>query len=270
MPLKLLLRLVGVACFAVSAYCQVSTFRTISTNTECWAKILGSVGIASTTSNDASIVVAGPDAPASAAALAADHILILEGFSPLAQALGFTQSAKPVSFRRIIDSRAPSMDIIWDQSVSQPSVALPADYRVFAHEKWTNAPVLAGQQTAHGAVLWLATPPGPTGIERYPYILQALVDLGLPLPARSTGLWAFFDSSYRIRADVDYLARRWRQSGISVLHVAGWHNMEPDAGRDEYLAKLIEACHRNAISGLRMAGVAACEREVLGGSSRVA
>jgi hypothetical protein len=93
----------------------------------------------------------------------------------------------------------------------------------------------------------MATSPGRTGVERYPYILQALVDLGLPVPARSTGLWAFFDSSYRIRADVDYLARRWRQSGIGVLHVTGWHNMEPDTGRDQYLTKLIDACHRNAI-----------------------
>src|SRR5581483_10590597 len=49
------------------------------------------------------------------------------------------------------------------------------------------------------------------------------------------------------RADVDYLARRWRQSGIGVLHVAAWHNVEPDPGNDEYLKKLIEACHRNAI-----------------------
>ena len=70
---------------------------------------------------------------------------------------------------------------------------------------------------------------------------------GLELPLRTTQLWAFFDSAYRIRADVDYLAQRWRKAGIGVLHVAAWHNMEPDAQQDEYLARLIEACHRNAI-----------------------
>ena len=52
----------------------------------------------------------------------------------------------------------------------------------------------------------MATQPGPSGIERYPYLLQALSDLGLELPAQTSDLWAFFDSSYRIRADVDYLA----------------------------------------------------------------
>ncbi len=31
------------------------------------------------------------------------------------------------------------------------------------------------------------------------------------------------------------------------MHVAAWHNMEPDPAQDEYLKKLIEACHRHAI-----------------------
>ena len=107
--------------------------------------------------------------------------------------------------------------------------------------------MLAGKRTAHGAVLWMATQPGPTGIERYPYVIQALSDLGLELPAQTTNLWAFFDSSYRIRADSDYLAARWRKAGVSVLHVAAWHNVEPDPIQDAYLKTLIEACHRHAI-----------------------
>ena len=247
MRLKALLRLIAIACLAVSASAQVSNFRVIDADAGPWTKVLGSVGIVPASSGEAPLVVAGAKAPASAASLAADHILILEGFSPLAQSLGVKQNSASVSFRRIIDSRDPSMDIIWRQSVTQPSVTVPSDFQIFAHEKWKNAPVLAGKRTAHGAILWLATSPGPSGIECYPYLLQALVDLGLSLPARSTDLWAFFDSGYRLRADVNYLARRWRQAGISVLHVAGWHNMEPDTARDEYLASLIEACHRNAI-----------------------
>jgi hypothetical protein len=107
--------------------------------------------------------------------------------------------------------------------------------------------VLAGKQMGSGALLWMATDPGPSGIERYPYLLHAAVDLGLALPAQTTSLLAFFDSAYRIRADVDYLASRWRASGIAALHVAAWHNMEPNAAQDEYLKRLIDACHRNAI-----------------------
>ena len=46
---------------------------------------------------------------------------------------------------------------------------------------------------------------------------------------------------------MDYFAERWRKAGIAALHVAAWHYNEPDAERDEYLRKLIAACHRRAI-----------------------
>jgi hypothetical protein len=98
-----------------------------------------------------------------------------------------------------------------------------------------------------GAVLWIAVAPGPRGYDRFPYLPQALADLGLAAPFRSARLWAFFDSAYRSRVDVDYFALRWRQAGIAALHVAAWHYWEPDPQADEYLRRLIEACHRNAI-----------------------
>ena len=47
--------------------------------------------------------------------------------------------------------------------------------------------------------------------------------------------------------DLDYFAERWRKTGISALHVAGWHYWESDAENDNYLRKLIEACHRKGI-----------------------
>jgi hypothetical protein len=47
--------------------------------------------------------------------------------------------------------------------------------------------------------------------------------------------------------DVDYFAARWRKAGIAALHVAAWHNFEPDPQADAYLKSLIEACHRQGI-----------------------
>jgi hypothetical protein len=106
---------------------------------------------------------------------------------------------------------------------------------------------MAGFRKGAGAVLWVAAPPGPHGYERFPYLPQALLDLGLKPPFRSSRLWAFFDSAYRSRVDLDYFAERWRAAGISALHVAAWHFWERDAQADEYLSRLIEACHRHAI-----------------------
>jgi hypothetical protein len=95
--------------------------------------------------------------------------------------------------------------------------------------------------------LWTAVAPGDRGCERFPFLLQALGDLGLRPPFRCNRLWAFFDHSYRLRADSDYLARRWSDAGIRGLHVAAWHLHEPDRARDAYLRELIECCHRRGI-----------------------
>jgi hypothetical protein len=223
-----------------------STFQVDGVNPVAWTKILGSVGI-QRASLDPSIIVAGASSTAESSGLAATHILILEGNSPAARSLGIVPQKQTAAVRQIVDSHAPKMQIIWEQPAEIANVQMPADFTVYARERWHGVPVLAGKRTAHGAVLWLATEPGLSGMERYPYLMQALVDLGLELPLHATNLWAFFDSSYRIRADVDYLARRWRQAGVGVLHVAAWHSMEPDAAQDEFMVRLIQACHRNAI-----------------------
>ena len=212
-----------------------------------WRKIFASVGIAEGGEKDSGVLVLRADSTADIAQLEQSRIIILIGTGAAAEAIGIHAKPETVAVRQIVDARAPKMQIIWEQPVSIPAVELPADFTVFAKEKWKGVPVLAGKQMGTGAVLWMATDPGPSGIERYPYLLHAAVDLGLPLPSQTTSLWAFFDSAYRIRADVNYLASRWRGAGVAGLHVAAWHNMEPDATQDDYLKRLIEACHRNAI-----------------------
>ena len=197
---------------------------------------------------DASVIVLGSNEGPDALSLSAKRLVIIEGTGMAAQKAGIMTEAQTIPVRQICDNHAPKMRIIWEHPESVPRVKLPADFQVFATEKWKGAPVIAGKRTGEGgAILWLATAPGPSGSERYPYLLQAATELGLELPLRATQLWAFFDSAYRIRADADYLAQRWRKAGIGVLHVAAWHNMEPDAAQDEYLKELIEACHRHAI-----------------------
>jgi hypothetical protein len=222
-----------------------TTFQVRGTNPSPWSKIFASVGIQPSVTDSPVIVVAGPKAAQTESN--ENQILILEGMSPQARQLGFAEKTTTVTVRQICDTHAPNMQIFWEQPLEIPETQVPDGFQVFAAEKWKHLPVLAGKRTAQGAILWMATAPGSSGFERYPYLLHALVDLGLSLPLRSSNLWAFFDSSYRIRADVDYLARRWRQSGVGILHVAAWHNVEPEPTQDAYLKALIEACHRNAI-----------------------
>lgn len=243
-----LLLIAGGMAMNMRAASVLPSFRVVGTHGQAWANIFSSIGIPPSIGEQAEIVVADGNAQADLAALAGGHLLIIEGNGALAQKFGIVPDAQSVLVRRVVDCHAPGMKIIWAEPLSIPLSHVPGDFHVFASEYAKNAPLIAGKRTAHGAVLWLATEPGATGIERYPYILQALTGLGLTMPVRGTTLWSFFDSAYRSRADVDYLAQRWRKAGISELHVAAWHNMEPDFARDEYLKNLILACHRNAIA----------------------
>ena len=174
-------------------------------------------------------------------------ILIIEGGSPLAESFGFRAGTARVSVQSVEDLCAPQLRIIWEQAADLPVFEIPKEARIFARERWKKAPLVAGFRRGSGAVLWIATSPGPHGYDRFPYLPQALADLGLQTPFRSAHLWAFFDSAYRSRVDLDYFAPRWRQAGISALHVAAWHYWEPDPQADEYLRHLIDACHRNGI-----------------------
>ncbi len=216
-----------------------------------WQEILTAGGFLPGDAESARIVVRD-GGTAAAAPLWTERVeqgrfLVLTGDSELARAFGFVPGEKRVRVRSVVDARLERLPIIWQQAVDVPVWATPAEAEVFVRERWSGAPLVAGLRRGAGGVLWLAVGPGRTGHERFPYLLQALRDLGAGPPFRSRRLWAFFDSSYRSRADIAWFARRWRASGLAALHVAAWHYFEPDAERDAWLAQLIEECHRNSI-----------------------
>jgi hypothetical protein len=222
---------------AVAAPATVSV---LSPDPAAWSETLGAVGVRS--------VNVAPPGPADWPARAENgEFLILEGESPTAELLGFRKTNENVRVGSLTDVHLPQLPVVWQSARELPRFDVPSSARVFARERWTGAPLVTGMRRDKGAVLWVATSPGEHGYDRFPYLLQALADLGLEPPFRSARLWAFFDSSYRLRADPDYLARRWRQGGIAGLHVAAWHFFEPAAPGDAYLRGLIAACHRQGI-----------------------
>lgn len=217
-----------------------------------WPGVLGSVALQPQAGGaPADVIVLRAGATGAAAPWLArvneGAFLILEGRSETAEALGFRAGAARVKVQSVEDVHQPKLRVIWERAVEMPVYEVPAAATVFTRERWQGAPLTAGFRHGAGAVLWVAASPGQRGYERFPYLLHALADLGFEPPFRSRRLWAFFDSSYRLRADVDYLAARWRKSGIAALHVAAWQYYEPDAQRDAWLAALIQACRRNAI-----------------------
>jgi len=216
-----------------------------------WPQILSSIGLTRAAGGPANLFIVRTVAPGSVPQwlerIEQGGIVVVEGENELAAALGFKPGDKHVLIRSIVDQRAPKLPIVWESAVEAPVFETPKEARIFASERWEHAPVMASIRRGAGAALWIVSAPGKEGYERFPYILQALHDLGVDPPFRSQRLWAFFDGAYRSRVDLDYFAKRWRAEGIGALHVAGWHYYESNPENDAYLRRLIEACHRQAI-----------------------
>lgn len=227
-------------------------FSVLSDDPGAWPAILSSIGLQPQPAALARVFVARTGAPASAewpVRIERGAILILEGESSLADSLGFRRNSKhdAVGVRSLTDIHRPDLPLIWEKGLELPFFDMPEGAQVFARERWSGAAMSAGYRRGTGAVLWIAAPPGERGYERFPYLLQALTDLGLEPPFRSNRLWAFFDGAYRSRVDLDYFAARWRKSGVAALHVAAWHHFEADPEQDAYLRNLIAAAHREGI-----------------------
>ena len=216
-----------------------------------WPQIFSSIGISRASGGPANLfvvrTVASGSVPQWIQRIEQGGIVVLEGEGELATALGITPGNQRVVVRSIVDQHAPKLPIVWESALEIPIFNVPKDATMVAVERWDRAPVTVALHRGMGAVLWIAAPPGKEGYERFPYLLQALNDLGMKPPFQSQRLWAFFDGAYRSRVDLDYFAERWRKAGIGALHVAGWHYYEQNAESDEYLRRLIEACHRKAI-----------------------
>jgi hypothetical protein len=172
---------------------------------------------------------------------------ILIGDDPAAARLGFQRTNQSVQVASIVEEREPGLRVVWEHPRDIPVYEVPGEAIVFTHEKRTGAPLSAGVRQGSGGVLWVATDPGAKGYEHFPYLLHALVDLGLQLPFRDDRRHVFFDSAYRQRVDLDYMARRWRQGGVQALHIAAWHFTGPEPKGEGYLDQLIAACHREGI-----------------------
>lgn len=235
----------ALACAAPLPY-----FAVLSDDAGAWPEILESAGFQRAPAALGHVFVArggaaaGPEWPGR---VERGAILILEGESSLAGEFGFRRGDSNIKVNSLIDVHEPKLPIVWEKGLELPVFDLPTGARVFTRERWSGAPMVAGLRRGAGAVLWVAVPPGGSGYDRFPYLLQALADLGLDPPFRGSRLWAFFDSAYRSRVDVDYFAARWRKAGIAALHVAAWHFHERNTEQDAWLEKLIAACHREGI-----------------------
>jgi hypothetical protein len=216
-----------------------------------WPQLMRTLGLEEQPASQARVLIfpAGSqiDAQESLERLNHGALLVLEGDSQLARSLGFVPTSRRLPVRKIEDLRQPQLAITWAEQITLPEFRMPGDAQVFCRDRRSGVPLMAGLRRGAGGVLWLAVSPGERGYERFPFVLQAFMEIGLRPSFASRRLWTFFDASYRRNADVDQLAREWRQTGIAAVHVGAWDFFEPNADSDLYLQRLIAACHRERI-----------------------
>jgi hypothetical protein len=202
--MRLLISALVAATVAASA--PLPYYCVLNQDAGAWPEILSSIGLLRQPANLAHVFVARTGTPASAewtGRVEQGDILILEGESSLAELFGFRPGAGFVKVGSLTDVHRPALAIVWEKGLELPLFDLPAGATVFARERWSGTPMMVGLRRGAGAVLWVATTPGEHGYERFPYVLQALADLGMQRPFSSARLWAFFDSGYRARVDLD-------------------------------------------------------------------
>ncbi len=217
-----------------------------------WARTLRAYGLLPREASPPALVVLDPSAetlPAAAEeALRQGQTLILTGHSPISRHFGIQPSKDSIEVRQARSTTRPSLPLIWAQAEALPRAELSSQWHVDTWERWTAAPLVATRRLGAGALLWTATTIGEKGYEKFPFLPQALRRVGVASPARARNLSAFFDASHRLRADLPYLAARWREAGISVLHVTSWQFDGASPERATWLARLIDTCHEHGIA----------------------
>jgi hypothetical protein len=206
-----------------------------------WNRVLASLGYVAGDSPYAITTQASP------AEVEAGRILLLTGHSTLAQSWGVEATEEVVEVRQARDRVNPNLPIVWEQTVSLPYAKLGAEWQLCTWERWRRAPLAAFRRAGKGAVVWVATPIGQRGYERYPFLPQALLAAGARTRVKGEGIWAFFDAGYRQRVDLPYLVSQWKQAGIGAIHAASWQFDEADAERAAWLDRLIALCHEHSL-----------------------
>jgi hypothetical protein len=176
-------------------------------------------------------------------------IMVSEGITPLSEKLG-VRPGKPLQIQHLKETEYPNVEITWEKEERITPLQGPAGALVLNYEANSRAPMTCLFNYGRGKCLLLATEldhEKGEGYTRFPYFLHELRRAGVHFPFRSNRLSAFFDYGYRYKQNPDELARVWGEIGIQALHVGTWDFFDGDPVAEDYLQRLINACHRNGI-----------------------
>ncbi len=245
----LLLRSVSAASLAAATF----TYHIAGDDPGPWPQILSSIGLTRAAGGPANLFVVRNVAPGSVPQwiqrIEQGGIVVLEGESELAAALGIQPGTKRVMVRSIVDRRAPKLAIVWETAARNSRIrASRRTPRSSPRERWEACAGDGRRSSRHRRGAVDRRPARQRRLRTFP-----LLAAGLERPRRASRPSAASACGHSSTART---ARAWiwitsptagAMPASARLHVAGWHYYEPNAETDEYLRRLIEACHRKAI-----------------------
>src|ERR1700687_3865902 len=103
-----------------------------------WPQILSSIGLTKAAGGPANLFVVRNVAPGSVPQwiqrIEQGSIVVIEGESELADALGIKAGKKHVLVRSIVDRRGPKLSLVWETALQIPVFDIPKDATVLAKE----------------------------------------------------------------------------------------------------------------------------------------
>src|SRR5690348_3416206 len=171
MPSRTKLTFAGVSfCLIASLPAATFSYNVAGEDAGPWPRILSSIGFSTAAGGPANLFivrsVAAGSVPQWLQRIDQGALVVIEGDSDLADALGFRAGKKHVVVRSIVDQCAPRLPIVWEKPVELPVFEIPKQAKVFTRERWEGAPLVAAIRRGSGAALWIATSPGEQGYER--------------------------------------------------------------------------------------------------------
>src|SRR5579864_6623860 len=124
----------------MSAFARPFTYHVAGDDPGPWPQILSSIGLMQATGGPANLFVVRTLTPGSIPQwierIEQGAVVVIEGESDLAKALGIQPSTKRVVVRSIVDRRAPKLTIVWETALEIPVFDLPKQATIFATESW--------------------------------------------------------------------------------------------------------------------------------------
>lgn len=166
----------------------------------------------------------------------------------LSEELGIDYSDTQIKVSSIHDNYYRNERISWNHNQLVNKFDTKNVDEIFCSDYNTDLPMIIGKKYGDGKFIYINSkfdPNSQLGYSQYPYLLEYVRKyFNLKPIVRKNNLEVYFDPGFRSKLSIEKLIKQWNKQGISIVHVAGWHQY-PKYNYD--YKTLIDLAHANGI-----------------------